>query len=174
MKKRNDKQAKLPFQLWTRNSLRGFVRPSIGRSVGWSVRLELKMQETRIYDAAVVIECVWVYVSVWEGGWNEAGGWLPLPTHPQQYSDPASLVIFISFSFCLFFSSFLSFFLSYFLQFFLLSSVLSSSLRLFLFICVHATLHPALSVRRSVRPSVRWSVHHTLLFYDITSTLKSF
>ena len=48
--------------------------------------------KTRIYDAAVVIEYVWVYVSVWEGGWGEAGGWLPLPTRPQQYCDPASLV----------------------------------------------------------------------------------
>ena len=34
------------------------------------------------YDAAAVIECVWVYVSVWEGGW------LPLPTRPQRYCDP--------------------------------------------------------------------------------------
>ena len=75
-------------------SIRGFVRPSVGRSVGRSVTLQLKTQETRIYNAAVVIECVWVYISVWEGGWGEAGGWLPLPTRPQRYCDPASLVTF--------------------------------------------------------------------------------
>ena len=27
-----------------------------------------------------------------EGGWGEAGGWMPLPTRPQRYCDPASLV----------------------------------------------------------------------------------
>ena len=28
----------------------------------------------------------------WECGWGEAGGWMPLPTRPQRYCDPASLV----------------------------------------------------------------------------------
>ena len=40
------------------------VGPSVRRSVGRPVTLELKTRETRIYDAAVVIEYVWVYVSV--------------------------------------------------------------------------------------------------------------
>jgi len=38
-----------------------------------------------------------VYVSVLEGGLGGAlgvdGGWLPLPTRPQRYCDPASLVL---------------------------------------------------------------------------------
>ena len=36
-----------------------------------------------------------VCVSVWEGGWGEAGGWMPLPTRPQRYCDPASLVFIV-------------------------------------------------------------------------------
>ena len=36
-------------------------------------------------------------MSVWEGGWEwgwgEAGGWPPLPTRPQRYCDPSSLVL---------------------------------------------------------------------------------
>ena len=40
-----------------------------------------------------------MYVSVLEGGLGGAlgvdGGWLPLPTRPQRYCDPASLVLFI-------------------------------------------------------------------------------
>ena len=59
--------------------------PSVRWSVRRSVTLKLKTQETRIYNAAVFIECVWVYVSVWEGGLGEAWGWLPLPTRPQRY-----------------------------------------------------------------------------------------
>ena len=38
-----------------------------------------------------------MYVSVLEGGFGGAlgvnGGWLPLPTRPQRYCDPASLVL---------------------------------------------------------------------------------
>ena len=30
---------------------------------------------------------------VWGGGWGVEGGWMPLPTRPQQYCDPASLVL---------------------------------------------------------------------------------
>ena len=29
-------------------------------------------------------------------GWGMDGGWMPLPTHPQRYCDPASLVLFLS------------------------------------------------------------------------------
>ena len=32
-----------------------------------------------------------VFVYVW-GAWHIDGGWMPLPTHPQRYCDPASLV----------------------------------------------------------------------------------
>ena len=33
-----------------------------------------------------------VLEGVWGCGWGEAGGWMPLPTRPQRYCDPASLV----------------------------------------------------------------------------------
>ena len=32
-----------------------------------------------------------VFVYVW-GAWGMDGGWMPLPTRPQRYCDPASLV----------------------------------------------------------------------------------
>ena len=32
-------------------------------------------------------------VCVWDWGWGVDGGWTPLPTRPQRYCDPASLVI---------------------------------------------------------------------------------
>ena len=66
--------------------------PSVRLSVGPSVSLKLKMRKKRTNDTTVVIECVCVGGSVWEGGWGEAGGWLPLPPRPQRYCDPASLV----------------------------------------------------------------------------------
>ena len=31
---------------------------------------------------------------VWGGSWGADGGWMPLPTRPQRYCDPASLVTF--------------------------------------------------------------------------------
>ena len=37
--------------------------------------------------------CVSVLEGGWGCGWGEAGGWMPLPTHPQQYCDHASLVV---------------------------------------------------------------------------------
>ena len=44
-----------------------------------------------------LLHCVLVCVSVWEGswgwGWGEAGGSMPLPTRPQRYCDPTSLVL---------------------------------------------------------------------------------
>ena len=36
--------------------------------------------------------------SVKVGGEGVDGGWMPLPTHPQQYCDPASLVLSFSLS----------------------------------------------------------------------------
>ena len=38
----------------------------------------------------------------WGWGWGEAGGLMPLPTHPQQYCDPASLVITCKYFLCIF------------------------------------------------------------------------
>ena len=40
------------------------------------------------------LHCVLVCVSVWEGRvWGVDGGWMRLPTRPQRYCDPASLVL---------------------------------------------------------------------------------
>ena len=58
------------------------------------------MRKTRSYDAAVGIVCVYVLEGGWGCGWGEAGGWMPLSTRPQQYCDPASLVIFCKNNFC--------------------------------------------------------------------------
>ena len=35
-----------------------------------------------------------LYVCVWSGVWGVDGGWMPLPTRPQRYCDPASLVLY--------------------------------------------------------------------------------
>ena len=43
---------------------------------------------------------MWVFKRVgggWGWDWVEAGGWMPLPTRPQRYCDPASLVLFLRF-----------------------------------------------------------------------------
>ena len=76
---------------WVRRS----VGPSVRRSVGHApvVTLESKTRK----NAAVGIVYVWVCwreagTGVGEWGWGEAGGWMPLPTRPQRYCDPASLV----------------------------------------------------------------------------------
>ena len=59
--------------------------PSVGRSVGPSVcGHESKSAKTSILDAFCVCE------------WGSRGvdeGWMPLPTRPQRYCDPASLVL---------------------------------------------------------------------------------
>ena len=44
--------------------------------------------KTRIFEAPVVT----VFVSKCGVGEGVDGGWMPLPTHPQQYCDPVSLV----------------------------------------------------------------------------------
>ena len=57
------------------------VRWSVGPSVPRSVRgHKSKRGKTSILDGF----CVWM--------WGVGGGWTPLPTRPQQYCDPASLV----------------------------------------------------------------------------------
>ena len=35
------------------------------------------------------------FLYVW-GAWVMDGGWMPLPTRPQRYCDPASLVYFLT------------------------------------------------------------------------------
>ena len=32
------------------------------------------------------------------GAWGVDGGWMPLPTHPQRYCDPALLVLYLLYS----------------------------------------------------------------------------
>ena len=60
------------------------VRPSVRPSVGPSVREhESKSAKTSILDAFCA--CEW-------GTWGVDGGLMPLPTRPQRYCDPASLV----------------------------------------------------------------------------------
>ena len=62
--------------------------PSVSPSVGPSVREhESKSAKTSVLDAFCA--CEW-------GTWGVDGGWMPLPTRPQRYCDPASLV-FLSF-----------------------------------------------------------------------------
>ena len=73
----------------TRNSIRGFVRPSVGPSVCRPDR------NTRVETwKPSVLEAFFVFVLV-VGAWGVAGGWIPLPTRPQRYCDPASLVRFV-------------------------------------------------------------------------------
>ena len=65
---------------------------SVGPSVCHTrvITLELKTQ-TLTYDASGC--CSWYCLCVCiGGGWGEAGGLVPLPTRPQRYCDPASLV----------------------------------------------------------------------------------
>ena len=59
--------------------MRGFVRPLVRALVRWSIRVHPKSGKLS------------VYVSVLEGGLGVDEGWLPLPTRPQRYCDPASL-----------------------------------------------------------------------------------
>ena len=71
-----------------RISIRGFVRPSVRRSVRPSVRNARveKWKNERF-------RCFFGYVCWWGGAWGVDGGWMPLPTRPQRYCDPASLVL---------------------------------------------------------------------------------
>ena len=60
--------------------MRGFVRPSVGPSVRQFVsEHKSKSGKTSILEAL-------------GGALVEDGGWLPLPTRPQRYCDPTSLV----------------------------------------------------------------------------------
>ena len=53
--------------------------------------MELRIAKTRIFDAALVI--VFVFECVCVMGEGVDGGNTPLPTRPQRYCDPASLVL---------------------------------------------------------------------------------
>ena len=65
--------------------VRRSVGPSVRQSVGWSVMIELKSVNTRIYDATVMIFCVCVSKHGVEEGMDGAS--MPLPTRAQQYCD---------------------------------------------------------------------------------------
>ena len=71
------------LRLWARNSIRGCVHPSVRPSVGPWARVKKWENE--------------FYIPAWMLGWELGvdGGWMPLPTRPQQYCDPASLVCFL-------------------------------------------------------------------------------
>ena len=70
----------------TRNSIRGFVRPSVGPLVHWYVNTSRKVRK-RMFKMHLVYLCVGV------GGLGVDGDWMPLPTRPRRYCNPASLVI---------------------------------------------------------------------------------
>ena len=63
-------------------------------SVHWSVRRSVT-HESKIGKRALQMPfLVWVLMV---GAWGVDEGWMPLPTRPQQYCDPASLLfIYIS------------------------------------------------------------------------------
>ena len=88
------------FQLRTRNSIRGFVRPSFGPSVFWSVRpsvglfilIESKFEKylivnTHFWCCSHDCLCEWAR----DGGMDE--GCMPLPNRLQRYREPALIVI---------------------------------------------------------------------------------
>ena len=68
-----------------RRSVRRSFRRSIRRSVCWSKMHKSKSGNMIVLDALLGI-------SVGEGAWAVDRGWMPLPTRPQRYCDPASLV----------------------------------------------------------------------------------
>ena len=75
------------MQLYKRLCL--LVHRSVGPLVCWSVEvIESKSGKKSVLDV------FWVCVLV-GGAWGVDGGWMPLPTCPQRYCDPASLVIII-------------------------------------------------------------------------------
>ena len=62
------------------------VSPSVRPYIGPLVRKhESKSGKTSVLDV-FISRCVGV------GAWGVDGGWMPLPTRPQRYCDPASLV----------------------------------------------------------------------------------
>ena len=65
------------------------IGPSFSYSICWSMMIESKSVKMCNYDATVMIFCACKLA--W-GGEGMDGGSMPLPTHPQQYCDPASLV----------------------------------------------------------------------------------
>ena len=62
---------------------------SVGLSVGLSGVIKLKKCKFLMLQ---LLLCVCNGEGLGVGGWGEAGSWMPLPTRPQQYCDPASLV----------------------------------------------------------------------------------
>ena len=58
------------------------VGPSVGPLVGLSVGPSVENAENA-FMMKLLLLCVYV-----RGGWGEDGGWMPLPTRPQQWCDP--------------------------------------------------------------------------------------
>ena len=88
--KRPNKKSWRIFLVADTNSISGVVGPPVCQSISllvcWSRVIKLKSGITSVLDAICVCLCVW------DGGWGVDGGWMPLPTRPQRYCDPASLV----------------------------------------------------------------------------------
>ena len=61
------------------------VGPLVHWSIGLSVVIKLKSGETSLLNSCL-------YGSK---GCSVDGGWMPLPTRPQRYCDPASLVFYV-------------------------------------------------------------------------------
>ena len=89
------------FHLRKRNSMRGFVRPSVGPSVHWSVRPLVRLSvciEKWENERFRTLMCMYL---CWGGALGGAlsvdGGWPPLPTRPQRYCEfvtPRHLFLF--------------------------------------------------------------------------------
>ena len=82
------------FPVFSRGQATLHLAVSVGLSVHPLVCLSVSTSQ-KVGKRA--FQKLFVYVSVLEGGLGGAlgvdGGWLPLPTRPQRYCDPASLVL---------------------------------------------------------------------------------
>ena len=67
------------------------MHPSVHPLVCWSVNLLVDQYKSKSGKMSVFL-LFFVYVCVHVGYWGVDGGWTPLPTRPQRYCDPASLV----------------------------------------------------------------------------------
>ena len=68
-------------------SIWGFILWSVGLLVIGVIEWKNIENKTSVLDTFCVCLCVW------DGGWGVDGGLIPLPTRPQWYCHPASLVI---------------------------------------------------------------------------------
>ena len=66
----------------THKSIRGFVGPSVGPLVRWSVHWSVEVIELKSGKMSVLDTLLFMYVCVWSGVWGVDRGWMPLPTRP--------------------------------------------------------------------------------------------